>query len=90
MKLQPFTVARYGIFTALGIALLSLALSRNAGIPMDVAAARSIFIFVAFAAIAFGAEAVLLTAGRPLTYTTQPVTADEPAAESTTGVEDAA
>jgi prolipoprotein diacylglyceryltransferase len=90
VNLQPFTVARYGVYVALGIAVVSLALSRNAGIPMDVAAARSIFIFVAFAAIAFGAEAVLLTASRPLTHTTQPVTADESVAESTTGVEDAA
>lgn len=90
MNLAPFTVARYGVCTAVSVAVLSLLLARNAGMPVDVAAARSLFIFVVFATLAFGAEAVLLTAGRPASQPTQPVTAEESAVESTPGVEDAA
>ena len=83
-------MARYGVYTALGVAVLSLLLAHNAGMPMDVAAARSLFIFVVFSALAFGAEAVLLSAGRPAPQPTPLMTADESAAESTPGVEDAA
>lgn len=88
--LRPFTVARIGVYAALGVAILSLLLARNAGMATDVAAARSLLIFVVFAALAFGAEAVMLTAGRPTSQPVQPTTADESAAESLPGVEDAA
>lgn len=88
--LRPFTVARYGLYAALGVSILSLLLARNSGMATDVAAARSLLIFVIFAALAFGAEAVLLTAGRPAPLTAHPVAAEESASESTPGVEDAA
>ena len=90
MNLRPFTVARFGVWAALIIAALSLLLSHNAGMAADLAAARALFIFVVFSALAFGAEAVLLTAARSTPQPTPQSTADEAAAESTTGVEDAA
>ena len=57
--LRPYTVARYGIYFALGVAALSVWLGNQAGASLDYVLLRAVFVFVIFTAIAFGAEAVL-------------------------------
>ena len=58
--LRPYTIARYGLYAAAAVALLSVWLGTRAGAPLDYALLRSVFFFVIVAALAFGAEAVLL------------------------------
>ncbi|MBK9545977.1 MAG: hypothetical protein IPO51_09025 [Dehalococcoidia bacterium] len=58
--LRPYTVARYGIYAAAGVALISVWLGVRAGTAFDFALLRSVFYFVIVAALGFGAEAVLL------------------------------
>lgn len=63
--LQPYTIARYGIYAAAGVALLSVWLGTHAGAAFDYALLRAVFFFVIVAALGFGAEAVLLTTPIP-------------------------
>lgn len=57
--LPPYTVARYGIYLAAGVALTSIWLGQRAGATFDFTLLRAVFVFVLFVAIGFGAEAVL-------------------------------
>ncbi len=59
MNLRPYTVARYGVYLALAIAVLSIWLGQQAGATLDFSLMRAVFIFVIFTALGFGAEAVL-------------------------------
>ncbi|MEO8538500.1 MAG: hypothetical protein ABI577_02075 [bacterium] len=58
--LRPYTVARFGVYAAAGVSLLSVWLGTRAGASFDYALLRSVFFFVIVAALGFGAEAVLL------------------------------
>ena len=60
MSLRPYTVARYGIYAALAFAVMSVWLGQRAGATLDYTLLRAVFVFVIFAALAFGAEAVLM------------------------------
>jgi len=57
--LRPYTVARYGVYLAAAVAVLSVWLGERAGATLDFTLLRAVFIFVIFVAIGFGAEAVL-------------------------------
>ncbi len=59
MNWRPYTVARYGVYGALGIAAFSVWLGQQAGASLDYALMRAVFVFLAFTAMAFGAEALL-------------------------------
>ena len=59
MTWRPYTVARYGVYAALAIATLSVWLGQQAGASLDFALMRAVFVFLAFTAMAFGAEALL-------------------------------
>ncbi|WP_322795472.1 hypothetical protein [Tepidiforma sp.] len=68
--LPPFTIARYGVYLALAVAVLTTWLATRAGHPFDEALMRAIFTFVLVTAVAFGAEAIILTSP-PRTQPTQ-------------------
>jgi hypothetical protein len=59
MNFQPFTVARYGVYGAALVALLSIWLGREAGGSLDYLLMRAVPIFVIVSALGFGADAVL-------------------------------
>lgn len=65
MNLQPYTVARYGVYGAAAIAAMSVWLGQRAGATLDFALLRAVFVFVIFTALAFGAEAVLMLNVQP-------------------------
>lgn len=65
MSLPPYTIARYGVYVAAAVALLSVWLGTRAGAALDYALLRSVFFFVIVAALGFGAEAVILTTPPP-------------------------
>lgn len=60
-SLRPFTIARYGVYLALAVAVLTTWLATRAGHPFEAALMRAIFTFVLVTAVAFGAEAIILT-----------------------------
>ena len=64
MNSQPLYVARYGVYAALGAAAICAWLTHRAGNSLDVSVMRSVFVFVLFTGLAFGAEAVIVTAPR--------------------------
>lgn len=65
--IPPYTIARYGVYLAAAVAVLSVWLGLRAGAGLDYALLRSVFFFVIVAALGFGAEAVLLlTPVRPV------------------------
>ncbi len=55
----PYTVARYGVYAALVISAASVWLGQRAGASLDYALMRAVFVFLAFTALAFAAEALL-------------------------------
>ncbi|WP_322819635.1 hypothetical protein [Tepidiforma sp.] len=59
--LPPFTIARYGVYLALGAAIATVWLGTRAGYPLDQSLMRAIFTFVLVTVVAFGAEAIILT-----------------------------
>lgn len=59
--LPPYTIARYGVYAALAMAVAAAWLGTRAGYPFDQALMRAIFTFVLVTAVAFGAEAIVLT-----------------------------
>lgn len=61
MILRPYLIARWGVYFAFAMAALSAWWAYNAGNSMDGALMRAVFVFVIFVAIAFGAEAVLIS-----------------------------
>jgi hypothetical protein len=83
MNLQPFTVARYGIYAAATVAVLSVFLGQQAGASFDFLLMRAVPIFVIVAALGFGADAVLSIGGPNALQATphNPGPADEPTAE---------
>jgi len=74
MNLRPYTLARYGIYAALAVAVLSVWLGSRAGASFDYTLLRAVFVFVIFVALAFGADAVL-TLGVRLTPPEQQIQA---------------
>lgn len=64
-SLQPFTVARYGVYFSLAVAAGSVWLGQRAGATLDYSLLRAVFIFVIFTVLAFGAEAVLTIGWQP-------------------------
>ena len=76
--LQPYTVARFGIYVAAAVAVLSVWLGTRAGMPLDYSLLRSVFFFVIIAALGFGAEAVLLMTPPNPPSPVQPPVAQEP------------
>jgi hypothetical protein len=65
VNLQPLTVARVGIYVALAVAALSGWLGLRAGASLDFALLRGVVVFVIFAALGFGAEAILTVDWHP-------------------------
>lgn len=63
--MQPYTLARYGIYAASALSLLSVWLGLRNGAAFDFALLRAVFFFVIVAALGFGAEAVLLLTPLP-------------------------
>jgi hypothetical protein len=59
MNLRPYTVARYGVYAALAIAVMSVWLGQRAGASLDYTLLRAVFVFVIFTGLAFGADALL-------------------------------
>ncbi|MBI2764429.1 MAG: hypothetical protein HYX53_00800 [Chloroflexi bacterium] len=59
MTLRPFVVARLAVYLALAVAIMSVWLGRRAGASFDYTLLRGVFVFIIFAALGFGAEAVL-------------------------------
>lgn len=78
-SLRPYTVARYGVYAAAGVSLLSIWLGVRSGAAFDFALLRSVFFFVIVAALGFGAEAVLLLTPAP---PPPPLQEEQPGAES--------
>lgn len=72
MRLPPYTVAKYGLYGAVAIAVVSAWLGLQAGATLDYAVLRGVIVFVIFAVLAFAAEAVLMasSAGTPSTPAT--------------------
>ncbi len=58
--LRPYTIARFGIYAAATLSVLSVWLGVRSGAAFDFALLRAVFFFVIVAALGFGAEAVLL------------------------------
>ncbi len=65
MSLRPLTVARFGIHVALAVAAMSIWLGQRAGASLDYALLRGVVVFVIFAALGFGAEAILTVGWQP-------------------------
>lgn len=59
--LPPFTIARYGVYLALAAAIATAWFGTRAGYSFDWSLMRAIFTFVLVTAVAFGAEAIVLT-----------------------------
>ena len=57
--LAPYTVARYGLYLAIAVAVLSVWLGQEAGGSLDFLLLRAVFVFLLFTVIGFLAEAVL-------------------------------
>lgn len=76
MMPQPLYVARHGVFVALAAAVISAWLTHRSGNPLDVSLMRSVFVFVLFTGLGFGAEAVIATAPR---RSREPALHDHPA-----------
>jgi Na+/glutamate symporter len=74
MNLQPYSVARYGIYAALVVAAISVWLGQQAGATLDFTMMRAVFVFVVFTAIGFGAEVVLTVGVHPTSH--EPSTAE--------------
>lgn len=65
MNFQPLSVARYGLLLAFAAAVMSAWLGHRAGATFDYALLRSIAVFIIFAVLGFGAEAVLTVGFQP-------------------------
>ena len=78
MNFRPFTVARFGIYAGVAVAVTSVWLGQQAGASLDYALLRGVFVFVIFAALGFGAEAILTVDWQP----PEPPAPTPPAADS--------
>ncbi|MCC6388623.1 MAG: hypothetical protein IT302_14705 [Dehalococcoidia bacterium] len=76
MNFPPFAVARYGVYLALFAAVMSAWLGQRAGASLDYALLRSVFVFVIFTALGFGAEAVLTVGVHPIEHPAQAAKSD--------------
>lgn len=70
--LAPYTVARYGLYFAIAVAVLSVWLGQQAGASLDYSLLRAVFVFLLFTIIAFLAEAVLTVRVPPQVAPTTP------------------
>ncbi|MFN0146800.1 MAG: hypothetical protein ACKVT1_09830 [Dehalococcoidia bacterium] len=77
MKFQPFVVARWGLYLASGVAVMSIWLGHQAGASLDFLMLRSVFVFVIVTALAFAAEAILSIVVTPAPQTERPIPAAE-------------
>jgi hypothetical protein len=84
--IRPYLIARYGVIAAMAMAGLSAFWAHSAGYSLDAALMRSVFVFVIFVALAFGAEAVLISG--PIATRQQPAPHPHPEPESTPETED--
>ena len=80
MIFPPMAIARYGVYLALAISVLSVWLGQRAGATLDFTLLRAVFIFVIFTALGFAAEAVFTIGFVPVIRTTPA----DPSAEETT------
>lgn len=80
MNLQPFVVARFGVYAAMAVSALSVWLGQQAGATLDFSLLRAVFIFVVFTAIGFGADAVLTLGIHPAPPEPPAVALEEPEA----------
>lgn len=55
--------ATWGVYAAVALAIGSVVIARNAGMALDLAIMRALFVFVLFTALGFGAEALLSSPG---------------------------
>lgn len=62
MSARPLFIARYGVYAAVGVAILSGWLAYRGGNAVDASLMRAVFVFVLFTGLGFGAEAVIATA----------------------------
>jgi uncharacterized membrane protein YedE/YeeE len=69
---RPLFIARYGVYAAVAVALLSGWLAYRAGNPVDASLMRAVFVFVLFTGLGFGAEAVIATAPGRARHVNQP------------------
>jgi hypothetical protein len=60
---RPYTIARYGVYAAVTMAIVSAWLGTRAGASLDFALMRSVFVFVVVTALGFGAELLLSFSG---------------------------
>lgn len=65
--LQPYTIARYGVYLAVVVAVLSVWIGLSAGAMFDYAMLRAVLVFVVFTVLGFGAEAAVNIGWRPQT-----------------------
>ncbi len=68
MNLQPYAVAKYGVYAAVVVAAVSVWLGQRAGATLDFSILRAVFVFVVFTAIGFGAEALLTSGGHTVNH----------------------
>lgn len=88
MTFQPFMVARYGVYAACAVAILSIFIGRQAGASFDFLLLRSIAVFVIVTALGLGAEALLSVEGpKAVPVATGPLAALESPATSDTTLE---
>jgi hypothetical protein len=72
-------VARYGVYFAIVVAAGSTWLGLRAGATFDYSLLRAVFVFVIFAVLAFGAEAVLTIGWQPRPVQPEPLPQPRPA-----------
>ncbi len=80
MNFVPYTVARYGIYAASVVAILSILIGRQAGASFDFLLLRSVAVFVIVTALGLAAEAILSVDGprAPHTATNAVAAIDSP------------
>jgi hypothetical protein len=60
--LRPFTIARYGMYCAMLVAIGSVFLGYQNGASLDYVVLRGVVVFVIFATLAIAAEGILMWA----------------------------
>ena len=81
MNFTPFTVARYGVYVAIAVAIMSIYLGHQNGATFEFVLLRAVGLFVIVTALGLGAEAVL-------TVESPPTHASPPARPATTDTAD--
>ncbi len=84
MTFRPYTVARYGLYAAAFVAVLSVYIGRQAGASFEFTLLRAVVVFVIVTALGLGAEAVLsfeANTAKPLSGAALPPSESEPKPE---------